>query len=178
MYSGSQQPRRHELLTWDDVDELIDLLVPQIKAIGTFDAMVIITRGGVVPGGLLAEALDIRHLLTASVDFPATAAGLMAWPSFLQFPQKKLLEEREVLIVDDVWGSGRTSTSVKERVLNSEATAMTCVLHYNPYRSLFTDAKPDFYGAATDAYIVYPWEVDRGLRGYGMRDPEPEPDFN
>lgn len=178
MYNGNEEPRRHELLTWDDVDTLIDMLVPKIRAIETFDAMVIITRGGVVPGGMLAEALDIRHLLTASVDFPATAAGLMAWPAFLQFPRKDLLQQRRVLIVDDVWGSGRTSTSVKERVLNSEATAFTCVLHYNPYRSLFTDASPDFYGAVTDAYIVYPWEIDRGLRGFGMRDPDLEPDLN
>lgn len=181
MYSGSQLPGRHELLTWDDVDELIDILTPQIQALGHFQAMLMITRGGVIPGGMLAESLDIQHLLTAAVDFPATDSGLMAWPSFLQFPGKDLLEGRRVLIVDDVWGSGRTSTSVKERVLGSGAeAAFTCVLHYNPYRSLFTDARPDFYGAATDAYIIYPWETDRGLRGYGLMDPdlEPEPDLN
>lgn len=162
------------VLTWSDVDKLIDALVPQIRGLGPFDGMIMITRGGVIPGGMLAEVLDIQHLLTAAVDFPAKAAsaGLMAWPSFLQFPEAPLLAERRMLIIDDVWGSGRTSIAVRERTLGAGATPFTCVLHYNPYRSLFTKAKPDFYGAITDAFIVYPWEVDRGLRGIGMSMPD------
>lgn len=172
-------PQRHKLLTWSDVDKIIDILMPQLQAVGPFDAMVMITRGGVIPGGLLAEALDIRHMLTAAVDFPSTEdAGLMAFPSFLQFPADDLLDGRRTLIVDDVWGSGRTSISVRERVVSAGAKPFTCVLHFNPYRSLFTKAKPDYYGEATDAYIVYPWEVDRGTYGLAEEDPQPSPDFN
>ena len=48
---------RREVLTWTDVDKLIDYLVPQIQ--GRFDSMVVVIRGGLVPGGLLAEALNI-----------------------------------------------------------------------------------------------------------------------
>jgi len=48
---------RHEALTWDDVDKLIDHLLPQFQ--GEFDTMVIITRGGIIPGGMLAEATGI-----------------------------------------------------------------------------------------------------------------------
>jgi hypoxanthine phosphoribosyltransferase len=173
---SGKKPTRHEILTWSQVDEIVDNLVPQLQSVGTFGAMVMITRGGVIPGGLLAEALDIQHLLTAAVDFPSTeAAGLMAWPSFLQFPADALLDGRKTLIVDDVWGSGRTSTSVRERVVSAGATPFTCVFHFNPYRSLFSKARPDFYGVATDAYITYPWEIDRGPRGWRMTDPSLEP---
>ena len=175
----SEGPQRTELLSWTDVDNLVDQMVPQIQALGNFQAMVMITRGGVIPGGMLAEALDIQHILTAAVDFPATrVAGLMGWPQFLQFPDSDLLVSRKCLIVDDVWGSGRTSTSVKERVIASGGSAFTCVLHFNPYRSLFTKAKPDFFGAATDSYIVYPWEIDRGMRGVDELNPEPTPGLN
>ncbi len=166
-------PMRHELLTWADVDQLIDILLPQLRSVGPFDAMVMITRGGIIPGGLLAEALSMRHVLTAAVDFPATQeAGLMAWPAFLQFPDAALLARRKTLIVDDVWGSGRTITAVRGRVETAGATPFTCVLHFNPYRSLFTKAEPDFYAATTDAFVVYPWEVDRGLKGIGLEIPE------
>ncbi len=172
---STQGPMRTELLSWADVDKLVDVLVPQLQGMGPFDAMIMITRGGIVPGGLLAEALDVQHVLTAAVDFPSTeSAQLMAWPSFLQFPAPELLEDRKALIVDDVWGSGRTSTAVRGRVQAAGAEPHTCVFHFNPYRSLFSRAEPDFYAAVTDAYVVYPWEVDRGLRGYGMRSPEPE----
>lgn len=172
-------PLNQKLLTWKDVDNLVDVLVPQIKSYGSFDAMVMITRGGVIPGGLLAEALALNYLLTAAVDFPSTeSSGLMALPSFLQFPEPSLLVGRKVLIVDDVWGSGRTSISVRERVAASGATAVNCVFHFNPYRSLFSKAKPDIYGEATDAYIIYPWETDRGLYNLGALDPQPSPIIN
>lgn len=172
-------PQKYKRLTWTDVDRVIDMLLPQLEAVGPFQAMVMITRGGVIPGGLLTESLDIQHLLTAAVDFPTTAeAGLMAWPKFLQFPEDELIENRRTLIIDDVWGSGRTSTTVKERVLAAGAIAYTCVLHFNPYRTLFTKIKPDYYGEATDAYIVYPWEIDRGTYGIGEFDPSPEPETN
>jgi hypoxanthine phosphoribosyltransferase len=164
---------RHEVLTWEDVDKLIDSLIPQLRAAGSFDAILMITRGGLIPGGLLAEALDIQHVLTAAVDFPSTeSAGLLAWPTFLQFPNSSLLISRRTLIVDDVWGSGRTIAAVRGRAESAGATPFTCVLHFNPYRSLFTNSEPDFYGAVTDAYIVYPWELDRGLRGIPIGDPE------
>ncbi len=170
---GPKTPMKQEVLSWADVDRLIDVLIPPLKIVGTFDAMVVITRGGIIPGGLLAESLGLRHILTAAVDFPSTeSAGLMAWPSFLQFPETTLLVGRRTLIVDDVWGSGRTSTAVKGRVEASGGIPYTCVLHYNPYRSMFNRTEPDFYGAITDAYIIYPWEVDRGLRGIGMGMPE------
>jgi hypoxanthine phosphoribosyltransferase len=155
---------RREVLTWNEVDRLIDHLVPQFER--DYEAMVMITRGGIVPGGLLAEALGVIHILTAAVDFPAEMeqekAGLFAWPRFLQFPEDNLLEGRQALVVDDVWGSGRTITAVKNRVSAAGGFPSTCVLHFNPYRSLFGNARPDYYAAITDAHIVYPWESDRG----------------
>ena len=166
---------RHEILTWADVDKLVDVLLPQIRSVGTITSLVMITRGGLIPGGMLAEALDIQHVLTAAVDFPAKLegpAGLMALPKFLQFPEASLVVNRRTLIVDDVWGSGRTSIAVRQRVLSAGGTAFNCVLHYNPYRSLFTTEKPDFYGAVTDAFVVYPWEVDRGVRGLDVQMPD------
>jgi hypoxanthine phosphoribosyltransferase len=156
--------RRRELLTWNDVDKLIDHLMPQFEK--EFEAMVMITRGGIIPGGILAEAMNLTHILTAAVDFPAEMerekAGLFAWPRWLQFPDDELLRGRKTLVVDDVWGSGRTITAAKNRVSAAGGFPCTCVLHFNPYRSLFGQAKPDYYAAITDAHIVYPWEINRG----------------
>ncbi len=158
------QPKRREVITWGEVDKLISVLMPQFQR--EFSAMVIITRGGVIPGGLLAEAMNLTHLLTAAVDFPAELNGerekLKAWPQFIQFPADDLVRGRATLIVDDVWGSGRTITAVKNRVSSAGGFPETCVLHFNPYRNLFGSVRPDYYAAITDAFIVYPWEIDRG----------------
>ncbi|MEP7286815.1 MAG: phosphoribosyltransferase [Chloroflexota bacterium] len=174
--STSRGPIRHELLTWADVDKIVDILMPQLRSAGYFDALLLSTRGGLVPGGLIGEALNINYILTAAVNFPSQQgqgrAQLAAWPSFLQFPEESLLAGRRTLIVDDVWGSGRTSTAVRGRCESAGATPFTCVFHYNPYRSLFTNAEPDFYGAITDAHIVFPWEVDRGTKNIPVGFPE------
>lgn len=157
---------RQEVLTWSDVDKLIDHLIPQFEV--EFQAMVIITRGGIVPGGMMAEAVKLDTILTASVDFPAEMESekkksrLLVWPQFLQFPDNDLLRGKRLLLVDDVWGSGRTITAVKNRISGAAGIPYTCVMHFNPYRSLFGTVRPDYYAAITDAYIVYPWEINRG----------------
>ena len=158
-------PPRRVFLSWDDVDHLIDKLIPQFER--EFGAMVIITRGGIIPGGMLAEAMGITHILTAAVDFPFEQESrnqkLMAWPQFIQFPADDKLRSLPTIIVDDVWGSGRTITAVKNRVSAAGGFPQTCVLHFNPYRSLFGSLRPDYFAEATDAHIIYPWEVDRGV---------------
>jgi hypothetical protein len=159
-------PRRTEILSWDEVEKLIDHLLPQFQ--GEFDAMVMITRGGVVPGGILAERMGLEHILTAAVDFPAQMemdqAKLYAWPQFIQFPEASQLRDRRTLVVDDVWGSGRTITTVRNRIQTCGGMPLSCVLHFNPYRNLFGSARPDYYAAITDAHIVYPWEIQRGSK--------------
>lgn len=156
-------PTRRELITWEEVDRLIQYLLPQFE--GEFDAMVIVTRGGLIPGGILAEAMNITHILIAAVDFPAEMerekSGLFAWPRFIQFPEDSQVRGRRCLVVDDVWGSGRTITAVKNRISAAGGFSSTCVLHFNPNRSLFGALRPDYYAATTDAHIIYPWEADR-----------------
>jgi len=162
---------RQEVLTWTDVDALIDQLLPQIR--GSFDSLLMITRGGLVPGGILAEALDIKYVLTAAVRFPEMEEKMLAWPTFLQFPEDELLRERRVLIVDDVWGSARTINTVRGRVEAAGAYPHIAVLHYKPTESLFKTKKPDYYAAVTDAFIVYPWETKRSTFDARLLDSAP-----
>lgn len=168
---------RREVLTWSDVDKLIDYLVPQIR--GRYDSMVIITRGGLVPGGMLAEALNITYILTASVRFPTDfpsefSAGSSehperryALPEFIEFPSDEVLEGRRVLVVDDVWTRGRNIVTVGKRIDAAGGNPDTCVLHYKPASSLYPGHTPTYYSAVTDAYIIYPWEIDRGPESLG-----------
>ncbi len=58
---------KREIISWTDIDKLIDHLIPQFR--GEFDGLLMITKGGLVPGGILSEAMDIRHVLTATVYF-------------------------------------------------------------------------------------------------------------
>ena len=150
-----------EELSWQDVEALMDHILHQVA--GNFDVVLIITRGGIIPGGMIAESLDIRDVLIAAVEFPsAPELEEFAWPTFQQFPSDALLRGRRILIVDDVWDSGRTINTVRGRVEAAGGYPRTCVIHYKPKHSRFRDRRPDFYGAVTDRWIVYPWEINRG----------------
>jgi uncharacterized protein len=166
----SQLPSPPEFLTWQDVDKLVDYLLPQL--LDPFDALLMITRGGIVPGGLIAEALDIRYILTAAVEFSELGHSHLAWPTFLQFPDETLLRNKRVLIVDDIWSNGRTINTVRGRVQAAGGMPKTAVLHYKPGSSLFRETGPDHYAAVTDRFIIYPWEVQRGPDQLQSRVPQ------
>jgi hypoxanthine phosphoribosyltransferase len=154
------QPRK-EIISWREVYKLVNLLPPQFET--EFDSIIMIVPNGIIPGGILASSTGIDDLHIAKVEFPPEAdlkkTKLFAWPTFNLFPENERLEGRKVLVVNNAWGSGRTTWAVKNQVEYAGGSPCTCVLHYNPYRNLLK-YQPDFYGAITDAYIIYPWEID------------------
>lgn len=147
-------------LTWEDVEALIASTLPKLKEL-TFDAVLVITRGGIIPGGIIAERLGVTKVFVASVDFYSDEDADMNFPILMQFPVDSLLRGQHVLVVDDLWDRGREVSSVRERVEQTGGEATTFVMHYKPHRSIFPDSAPDFYTAKTKDWIIYPWELNR-----------------
>ncbi len=145
-------------MTWDDLDRLVASLAAQVA--GEYDAMLAITRGGMVPAGMLAYRLGIRDILVAAVAYYDEHGAPGPAPTFLQFPADPLLRGRRVLLVDEVWDSGTTIHAVSERVRQAGGIPTTAVLHYKPARSVVPGV-PDHYAAATDAWVVYPFKAGR-----------------
>lgn len=153
-----EQPLKR-ILGWDDIVQLVENLALQLEN-QQFDSMLVITRGGMVPAGLLSEALNIRNILVAAVQFYTGIGETLPDPMFLQFPAPELLDGTSVLIVDDVWDSGRTASEVYDRVLQHGGKPTLAVLHYKPHASRFPDRAPDHYAEVTEDWIVYPWDED------------------
>jgi hypothetical protein len=145
--------------SWEQIHTMVAQLAGPLRE-RQFDAMLAITRGGLVPAGLLAYHLDTRNILVAAVQFYTGIGTRAAAPTFLQFPADPFLQRKTILIVDDIWDSGKTINAVQQRVVAAGGTPITAVLHYKPTASQFPDQQPDHYVEATDAWIVYPWERD------------------
>jgi hypoxanthine phosphoribosyltransferase len=174
------------VLSWADVDKLLEHLMPQF--FGHYDGLVVILRGGIIPGGLIAERLGIDQVHTAGVSFPADThehlpplgdqglpesfarwqadLGLSSMPRFHLFPLDEVLRDRRLLVVSHVWNHGRAINAVAGRVQAAGGQPELCVLHYKPTRSLFPQLKPDYFAAVTDEYVIYPWEVARDRLPY------------
>lgn len=145
-----------EYVSWQQIETMVGQLAQQMQA-QSFDTMLAVTRGGLVPAGLIAYHLGIRNILVAAVQFYTGVGQRAATPTFLQFPEDPFLHGKTILVVDDIWDSGKTISAVKQRIHSAGGTPVTAVLHYKPNASLFPD-QPEHYVEATDAWIVYPWE--------------------
>lgn len=153
-----EQPLKR-ILGWDDISREVNTLIDQLQ--DEYDVMLVITRGGMIPACLISEKLDIRNILVAAVQLYTGIGTTLDAPVFLQFPTDTLLANKSVLVVDDVWDSGRTAVAVRERVRVAGGQPVVAVLHYKPRASRFPHDQPDHYAEVTEDWLVYPWDEDR-----------------
>jgi len=154
--SETTTPAR-DIVTWEVLDSLVAQLADRLAG-ERFDVMLAITRGGLVPAGMLAYRLRIRNILVAAVEFYDDSGQPGPHPTFLQFPADPLLRGKRVLIVDEVWDSGTTIQAVTARVLQAGGLPTTAVLHWKPARSV-VPGEPDVHAVTTDAWVVYPFKA-------------------
>ena len=150
------QPAR-DVVSWDDLDRLVASLADQLAG-QRFDVLLAITRGGMVPAGMLAYRLRLRDILVAAVEYYDDAGQPGPRPTFLQWPADPLLRGKQVLVVDEVWDSGTTIHAVTERVRQAGGEPTTAVLHYKPARSV-VPGRPDVHAVETDRWVVYPFKA-------------------
>lgn len=148
-----------DIVSWDDLDELVRVLADRLAG-QAFDVMLAITRGGLVPAGMLSYRLGLRDILVAAVEYYDDAGQPGPHPTFFQFPADPLLRGKRVLIVDEVWDSGTTIAAVTERVRQAGGDPVTAVLHYKPTHSV-VDGSPDIHAVETDAWVVYPFKAGK-----------------
>jgi len=143
------------IVSWEDLDALVGELAGKVGA--DYDVALVITRGGLVPAGMLAYRLGLRDILVADVAFYDDAGQTADQPTFFQFPSDPLLHGKRVLVVDEVWDTGTTIAAVVERVELAGGRPTTAVLHYKPARSRVA-LVPDHFVVATDDWVVYPFK--------------------
>jgi len=151
------QAAERDIVTWDDLDQLVAGLAERLRG-EQFDLMLAITRGGLVPAGMLAYRLGIRNILVAAVEFYDDQGQPGPHPTFLQFPADPLLRGQRILVVDEVWDSGTTIDAVSQRVRQAGGIPLTAVLHWKPGRSI-VPGRPDVHAVTTDAWVVYPFKA-------------------
>jgi len=150
-----------QYINWRDIETMVARLLEQIPM--DYDNIMVITRGGMVPACLISEKTNIRNILVAAVMFYEGEQRATGQPIFLQFPADSQLQNRKILVVDDVWDTGSTVMAVCARLHQAQARPEIAVLHYKPGHSLFPDHQPDYFAEETDAWIVYPWDPERKI---------------
>jgi uncharacterized protein len=143
-------------VSWDELDRLVGVLAEKVGS--DYDLVLAITRGGLVPAGILAYRLDLREILVAGVEFYTTGGHTHEAPIFGHFPDSELLRDKRILVVDEVWESGETMAAVLDRVRAAGGHPVSAVLHYKPGRSRVA-VEPDFHAELAHGWVTYPYKV-------------------
>jgi hypoxanthine phosphoribosyltransferase len=159
MSDGATTPAKTRV-SWEDLDRLVAGRADARGAAGAYDILLAVTRGGLVPAGMLAYRLGIREILVAAVEYYDDEGATAEEVLFHHFPDPALLRGQRILVVDEVWETGATMAAVVARVRAAGGVPTIAVLHYKPGRSLVPE-RPDAWAATTEAWVVYPYKAGR-----------------
>ncbi|WP_031066019.1 phosphoribosyltransferase [Streptomyces sp. NRRL F-5527] len=152
-------------LTWDDIGAATQALAEQVTAGGMPQAVVGIVRGGVIPAVWLSHRLGIRDVRTVEVT-RTTADGINAAKTLLPIVRNPAslgdLTDLDVLLVDDIAGSGatlaHTADLLRELGPARVRTAVLTVNRANWAQGADPDRVIDHIASLNDTWIVFPWE--------------------
>ena len=147
-----------EILTWERFGEAARELAQQIVDSGYEpDVMLSITRGGLLPAGAIAYALDQKNIHIINVEFYTGVGATLPDPVVLP-PALDASELRglRALVVDDVADSGRTLAMVVTLLEGMGAEVRTAVLYTKPG----TVHEPAYTWRRTAQWITFPWSAE------------------
>ena len=120
-----------------------------------FDAIVAITRGGMMPAQALSHALNIRNVQSIQA---ISYEGKKKSDTITLLDTTQLKGAKGVLVVDDIADSGDTLKEVLSHLKSrySDPTFKSCTLFYKPSASIM----PDFTCNIATEWINFFWEID------------------
>lgn len=152
-------------LGWPQITDTVAHLAGRIRADGVPEVVVGVLRGGLIPAVLLAHHLGIRtvravevvHTLSDHIDAAKTARPAVGNPASLGE-----LTGRDVLLVDDIAGSGDTighTVEVVRAAGPARIRTAVCVVNAANWRRVQRPEQALTYlGATVEGWVIFPWE--------------------
>jgi xanthine phosphoribosyltransferase len=155
--SAMAEPQQQKAfpVSWDQFHRDARALAWRLTSAGPFEAIVCITRGGLVPAAIVARELGTRVIETvcvASYHDYKTQGGLQVLKPIA--PEVvKLGDGKGVLIVDDLVDTGATAKVVREMLPEAHfATVYAKPLGRPMVDTFITEV-------SQDTWIYFPWDM-------------------
>jgi len=150
-----------EVLDWETYGKAARALSAMVAQDGFQpDIILCIARGGLFVAGSLGYALSVKNLYVMNVEFYTGVDEHLDVPVMLP-PYLDLyeIEDRKVLVADDVADTGRTLELVRDFTAGKVAEVRTAVLYEKPHSLV----KCDYVWNHTDQWINFPWSTEPPL---------------
>ncbi len=123
------------------------------------DFIVGVMRGGVVPARILSDLLENPNLTTIRTECYSSFS--VKQEPMLTRPLLETVNEKAVLIVDDIADTGRSLRLIVKHVMQQNASEIkTATLFYKPWSVI----KPDYFDEETRQWVVFPWDIKETVR--------------
>lgn len=150
--------------TWDEMSKLCFKIAKKVRAKNIeFDRIVTLAKGGWPMTRSLVDYLSVPEVASIGVKFYQGINQRLNMPEIYQDLPVSVRGEK-VLLFDDVADTGESLDFTKNYLLEhgvAEVTTMT--LFYKPRSNVL----PDFYGAETSAWIVFPYDAVEMIKVLG-----------
>ena len=142
--------------TWDEMNDLAFIISEKmIKAKLKFDRIVTLAKGGWPMTRSMVDFLNLAKVASIGVKFYSGVYQKLAQPQIYQDLPEQVKGEN-VLLFDDVADSGGSLEFVHQHLNKHQPQSITtATLLYKPWSTF----KPDYYGAETSAWIIFPYEA-------------------
>lgn len=139
-------------ISWDQFAKDCLKLVPKIERLGKFHSLVCVTRGGLVPGAIIAQQMGLKKIDTICVMSYEKRA--QAAPKIIKSAGGLSRLGPGVLIIDDLVDTGITAELVKKE--------MPGCIYAVVYAKPAGKAQADVYAVAVEQtdWLIFPWEAD------------------
>ena len=149
-------------VSWDQFHRDARALAWRLSANGPFDAMVCITRGGLVPAAIVSRELGIRLIETvciASYHDYQTQGGLQVMKT-IDDQVRTADHGSKVLVIDDLVDTGKTAQVVREMLPQAHYATVYAKPLGRPLIDTFVTE------VSQDTWIYFPWDL-----GYSFQPP-------
>jgi len=144
-----------EIPSWEGMYEsLLELARKIRKARFKPDIVVGVARGGWPVARVMSDLLENPEVANVKAEFYLGVAETRKEPVITQ-PVSASVQNKKVLVVDDVADTGKSLVLVKEHLKEQGAEVVKiATIYYKPWSIL----KPDWFERQTELWIVFPWE--------------------
>jgi xanthine phosphoribosyltransferase len=151
--TGLPAPEKAFPVSWDQFHRDARALAWRLNGAGPFDAIVTVTRGGLVPAAIVARELDLHLIETICItSYDYMQQGQL---KVLKGVAADLLQGggKGVLIVDDLVDTGKTARVVRELLPQAHFATVYAKPMGRPLVDTFITE------VSQDTWIHFPWDT-------------------
>lgn len=137
-------------VSWDQLHRDSRALAWRLVDGGPWEAIVAITRGGLVPAAIIARELDIRLIDTICVR----SYGEDNSRGDVEILKPVTLQGQNVLIIDDLVDTGQTAAAVRRHLPDAHFATVYAKPAGRPIVDTFITE------VSQDTWILFPWDAE------------------